>query len=83
MSNTTISTDNLSKPAPRWYRRLKRAIYLLQAGGILTGALTRLNITAEDQLFIVACMTVGLEVLGALLANGEIYSNNDTPASKD
>jgi hypothetical protein len=74
MANTSISQGNLSKPAPRWYRRLKRAVYLLQAGGILTGALDRLDISPSDQLFIVACVTVGLEVLGALLANGEVYA---------
>lgn len=83
MAKTTVNLDNLGKPAPRWYRRLKRAIYLLQAGGIFSGALTRLHISAEDQLFIVGCLTVGLEVLGALLANGEVYAPSETAIGKN
>lgn len=82
MGKLTVSKNNVNLPAPRWFRRLKKAIYLLQAGGIFTGALTRLHISAEDQLFTVACLTVGLEALGALLANGEIYQDtNDKPAN--
>lgn len=78
MAKATLNIYNYDKPAPRWYRRTKRAIYLLQAGGIFSGALTRLHISSEDQLFIVGCITVGLEVLGVLLANGEEYAPADT-----
>lgn len=82
MAKVTMSKDNINTPAPRWYRRLKRAVYLLQAGGIFTGALDRLDVSAKDQLFIVACVTVGLEVLGALLANGEVYAPSETAMGK-
>ena len=73
MAQTTIGTKNIGRPAPRWYRITKRCIYIAQAGGMVTGLLTRFGMSAEDQLLLGGCVTLVMEMLGAILANGEDY----------
>ena len=70
---TTINLDNLSKPAPRWYRILKRVLYYLAASSIFTGTLNRIGISADDQLLIVGWMIMLGEIFGMILGNGETY----------
>jgi len=78
MAKTTIGKKNIGRPAPRWYRITKRVVYMAQAGGMMTGVLTRFGITIEDQLLLAGCVTFGMEVLAMVLANGEDYMVDDS-----
>ncbi len=73
MAKTTLAVSNLNRPAPRWFRIAKRTIYILQAGGLLTGTLTRFGISESDQLLIAGWMGLILEVLTMFLGNGVEY----------
>ena len=81
MPKTTIGKKNIGRPAPRWYRITKRVVYMAQAGGMLTGVLTRFGMTPEDQLLLAGCVTFGMEVLAMVLANGEDYMVDEKQAS--
>ncbi len=79
MANTTIGLGNLHKPAPKWFRKLKKAV------GILTIAANTMvaSWTTGDEMLktkIQLWCTVGigaiLEALEAMLANGDDYVSN-------
>jgi len=74
MPKLSVSFKNAMKPAPRWFRITKKIVYALQAGGMLTGTLTRLGISDADQLFIAGWVTFGMETLSLVFANGEVYA---------
>ncbi len=81
MAKLSLSIKNAMRPAPRWFRIAKKVIYALQAGGMLTGTLTRLGISDADQLFIAGWVTFGMETLSLVFANGEDYISTTQDAN--
>jgi len=75
MAQTTFSTDNTGKPAPKWFRKLKKALTILSD----TTAIILLALGyAENSLIMLMCrigLSGVLESCEALLANGEVYAN--------
>lgn len=73
MPQTTISPDNVHKPAPRWFRKLKRAVTVLSD----TAVIMLLATGHEQNSIIMLWCRVGisgvLTALETLLANGEDY----------
>lgn len=83
MAHTTLSLDNTNKPAPRWFRRLKKAFGILT---IAANVMVAQWPTGDEmlKLRLQLWLTIGigaiLEALEALLANGEEYARAiDTP----
>lgn len=71
---TTIKRKNINQPAPRWFRITKKIIYALTGSSILTGTLTRFNVTDADSLLIIGWMILIMETLDGIMANGEKYT---------
>ncbi len=71
---TTFSIDNAGKPAPKWYRNLKRVTYLLVGSSVVSGTLSRIGVADADALLIMGWMTTVMEVLAIMLGNGEVYA---------
>lgn len=76
--STSISRKNINQPAPRWFRRVKKAISILTVAANVMVA----QYPTGDEMFkmrVQLWCTVGIgaimESLEALLANGEIYVN--------
>lgn len=74
---TTLKVNNGSKPAPAWYRKTKRIIYLITSGSVLTGTLSKFGLSDADQMLIIGWLMMGLEVLNIILANGETYAKSN------
>jgi len=77
MAKTTLKASNHTKPAPAWYRKTKRIIYLVTSGSVLTGTLSKIGLSDADQMLIVGWLMMGLEVLNIILANGETYAKSE------
>ncbi len=78
MAHTTLSTDNTGKPAPKWFRKLKKALTILSD----TTAVILLALGHGENSLIMLICRIGLsgvlESFEALLANGEVYAlSND------
>lgn len=73
MPNTSLSTTNLSKPAPRWFRKTKRAVTVLAD----TAVIMLLATGHQENSIIMLWCRVGisgiLTALESFLANGEDY----------
>lgn len=69
--------SNTSKPAPRWFRKLKTSLTILSD----TAVVMLLSMGHQENSFIMLWCRVGLSgvltALEALLANGEVYAVND------
>jgi hypothetical protein len=81
MGNTTISLDNHGKPAPKWFRKFKKAIMVLTvAANVMIGSwgLKDPLLVARLQLWCTVGIIAILEALEALLANGEDYVSNQS-----
>jgi len=79
MPGTTLSTDNLNKPAPRWFRRLKKAVLILTvAANVMIGSwgIKDALLVARLQLWCTVGIVAILEAFEALLANGDDYTSN-------
>lgn len=81
---TTISLENMTKPAPRWFRRSKKAIHILVVAANTMVA----SWGFPDELLVVRLQlwcTIGIhavmEALEAVLSNGEEYvqTKDDKP----
>ena len=76
MAAVTISPNNVNKPAPRWFRKLKRATTILSD----TAVVMLLSMGYADNSLIILWCRVGLSgiltALEAILANGEDYTSN-------
>lgn len=75
-----LSIDNIHKPAPRWFRRTKKAVLILL--GAANGMIASWNIQDEllksrIQLWCTMGVVAILEALEALLSNGEEYTKPD------
>lgn len=71
---TTISRKNTSKPAPRWFRNLRKVVYGIFATALFTSTLQRFGISDADVNLISGILIAITETLGSILANGEVYS---------
>lgn len=79
---TTLSISNHSKPAPRWFRKSKKAIGVLTiAANAMIAQWTFKNPEFAIKLQLWCTIGVGaiLEALEACLANGEDYVQTDKP----
>lgn len=77
---TTFSIDNVNQPAPRWFRRTKKAVFIITTAANVMVAqwptgdeFTKTRIQLWCTIGIAAIM----EALEALLSNGEVYAKND------
>lgn len=82
MGQTTIKVSNVHKPAPKWFRKSKKAVLTLTvAANVMIGSwgLPDPLLVARLQLWCTVGVIAILESLEALLANGEEYA----PASEN
>lgn len=80
MAQSTFSSGNINKPAPRWFRKLEMgvcmilipaAITVLQSAGLDDKLSTRL------QLYLSVGVVALFKFMGIMLANGEDYVQSD------
>jgi NAD(P)H-flavin reductase len=71
---TTISKNNVNKPAPKWYRIFRHVVYGLFTGTLFTGLLQRFGVSDSDVILICGYLISVTETLGLVLANGEKYT---------
>lgn len=74
MKNTTFKPSNISKPAPRWFRKAKRAALVL-TGATIT-ILMSMGYEENSTLLLFISIGVGaiLEATEIMLANGQEYT---------
>ena len=79
MAKTSIGLTNVNSPAPKWYRKSKRVIGLLSGPTVL--AVFQIFKLTDHQMAsvatVIAFLPTLLEVLSAVLANGEQYATID------
>lgn len=76
-----IAINNGSKPAPRWYRKLKKGIGVLTlAANVMVAQWTSVdeNLKTHIQLWCTIGIGALLEFFDIMLANGEVYAPEDT-----
>lgn len=76
---TTVSIDNTKKPAPKWFRKTKKAILILTLAAnamVQSWGLDDPLLVARIQLWCTLGIGAILEALEALLANGDDYVSN-------
>lgn len=76
-----IALNNGSKPAPKWFRKLKKAIgILVLAANVMVAQWPSADEHLKTQIQLWCTIGIGaiLEALEALLANGEVYATEDT-----
>ena len=77
MGQTTVSIKNVGRPAPRWFRKAKKATMILAVAANLMiagwGLPDQLLVT-RIQLWCTIGVIALLEALEVLLANGEDYA---------
>jgi hypothetical protein len=74
MPEVTLSPKNIKKPAPRWFRKSKKAILILTLAAnamVQSWGLQDPLLVARVQLWCTLGIGAVLEALEALLANGE------------
>lgn len=77
MAELTLSRRNANKPAPKWFRKLKKAIYILTAAANVMVAQWPTGdeaLKTRLQLWCTIGIAALLEALETLLANGEDYA---------
>ena len=83
MSQTTVSIQNSKKPAPKWFRKTKKAVGVLTlAANVMVAqwGLPNPELVTKIQLWCTIGIGAILEALEVLLANGEEYAPvNDQP----
>ncbi len=75
MAKATLKTDNIHKPAPKWYRQLRIVVYSLFVTALFSDTLQRLGLSDADVNYCTGWLIAIVETLGKLLANGEEYSS--------
>lgn len=77
MADITISTNNANKPAPKWFRKTKKALTLLAD----TACVMLLALGYQENSLVMLWCRVGLsgvlQSLEVLLANGEEYTQSN------
>ena len=77
MPETTVRLSNTGKPAPKWFRKLKKAIgIVLLAANVMVSSwgLSDQLLVTRLQLWLTVGIGAVLEAFEALLANGEEYT---------
>ena len=74
MAKTTISINNASRPAPRWFRKIRKALeYLIDAAIVILMATGH-----TENSVLILILRVGMNAvfnaLETVLANGEEYA---------
>jgi len=79
MPNVTISPSNFNKPAPKWFRKLKKGICMI----LIPAAITTLQSCGVDsnkatkiQVFLSIGVVALFEFFETMLANGDDYVSN-------
>lgn len=81
MPNTTVKLANHTKPAPRWFRKAKKATLILTVAAnamIASWGITDQLLVARLQLWCTVGIVAVLEALEVVLANGEEYAKVET-----
>lgn len=81
MANTTVKLSNHAKPAPKWFRKSKKAVLILTVAAnsmIASWGLTDQLLTTRLQLWCTIGIVALLEALEIVLANGEDYAKTET-----
>ncbi len=85
MGQLTVSANNANKPAPRWFRKTKKAVGVLTLAAnvmVQSWGLPDPLLVAKVQLWCTIGIGAVMEALEILLANGEEYvavdKNNNT-----
>jgi hypothetical protein len=78
MANTTIDLNNSNKPAPRWFRKLKKALTLLSDTAIVMLLAQGYTENSLTMLWLRVGLSGILQTLEIVLANGEEYSKTET-----
>jgi len=76
---TTLSVNNTTKPAPKWFRKLKKAVGILTiAANAMVASLHTVDEHLKTQVQLWCTIGIGaiLEALEAVLANGDDYVSN-------
>ena len=76
MGKTTLNLNNANKPAPKWFRKVKKATMILTvAANVMIGSwgLKDPLLVARLQLWCTVGIIAILEAFEAVLANGEEY----------
>jgi hypothetical protein len=79
---TTLSTKNSNKPAPKWFRKMKKAIGVLTLAAnamVQAWGLPDPLLVAKIQLWCSLGIGAVLEALEIILANGEEYAPVTNP----
>lgn len=74
---TTVSLNNTRKPAPKWFRKTKKATGILTVAAnvmVASWGFTDQLLVTKLQLWCTVGIGAILEALEALLANGEDYA---------
>ena len=82
---TTVNKNNYNKPAPKWFRKLKKAIGVLTIAAnvmVQSWGLSDALLVAHIQLWCTLGIGAILEALEIVLANGEEYVNYDNDYKK-
>lgn len=77
MAKTTLSRKNLNKPAPRWFRKVKKATLILTVAAnamVASWGLQDQQLVTRLQLWCTVGIMAILEAFEAVLANGEEYA---------
>jgi hypothetical protein len=82
MANVTISPSNYNKPAPKWFRKLKKGVCMI----LVPAAITTLQSCGVDdtkatrwQVFLSVGLVALFEFMETVLANGDEYVSNQNP----
>ena len=81
MANTTLSLKNAGKPAPKWFRKFKRAVGVLTMAGnvmVQSWGLPDPLLVAKIQLWCTIGIGAVMEAMEIMLANGEEYVTTKT-----
>jgi hypothetical protein len=82
MGKTTISTENTNLPAPRWFRRLKKAMTILFDAAIVISLYYGYTENSTEILVARVAYSALVNSIEALLANGEVYAPSETSMGK-
>lgn len=76
-----LTVNNGSKPAPRWFRKLKKGIGILTlAANVMVAQWPSADEHLKTQIQLWCTIGIGalLEFFDVMLANGEVYAMEDT-----
>lgn len=81
MANVSLGLSNANKPAPKWFRKMKKAIGILTiAANTMIASWNSGDEMLKTKLQLWCTVGIGaiLEALETMLANGDDYVSNQT-----